>query len=217
MGFGANVICYDVKKNKRIEKWEQEGKDEEKTSEGTVRYVNDLDELFHNSDVISLHLPLLDSTRHIVSSSSISKMKKGVFLLNTSRGPLIETKALLDGLKSGRIGAAGIDVYEEEEGYFYKNHEFEMIQDEHLRELISLPNILLTSHQGFLTNEAMKAIASTTLKNIKSCMIDGKKMKECSNSLNEMGEKKKGGKEKEKAKEKEKGEEEKKKRDEAVR
>ena len=125
----------------------------------------ELDELFKRSDVISLHCPLTSGTRHIINADSIGKMKDGVYLVNTSRGSLIDTDALIDGLVQGKFGGVGLDVYEEEEGIFYEDRSNEIMKDENLARLMTFPNVLITSHMGFLTKEAMQAIATETLEN----------------------------------------------------
>lgn len=133
-------------------------------SELPVQYV-ELDELFRRSDVISLHCPLTQETRHIINGESIAKMKDGVYLVNTSRGGLIHSESLIQGLLSGKFKGVGLDVYEEEDGVFYEDCSTQIMQDEVLARLVTFPNVLITSHMGFFTEEAMKAIASETLKN----------------------------------------------------
>ncbi len=113
--------------------------------------------------ILSLHLPLTKESKHIINSDSISEMKEGVFLINTSRGGLIETNALIKGLKSGKIGAVGLDVYEEEEGIFFIDHSSDLITDDKLARLLTFPNALITSHQAFLTSNALQNIADTTI------------------------------------------------------
>ena len=130
-----------------------------------VRYT-DLNELYRKSDVISLHVPLTDSTRHMVDADALSKMKAGVTLINTGRGALIDAKALIASLKSGHLGAAGLDVYEEEENIFFRDLSDQVLQDDVLARLLTFPNVVITSHQAFLTNEALANIADTTLQNI---------------------------------------------------
>ncbi len=147
-GFQMRVICYDPYPVEGIE----------------AEYV-DLEELFEQSDVISLHCPLNSGTKHIVNRRSIAAMKKGVYLINTSRGGLIDTEALIEGMLEGKFGGVGLDVYEEEEGVFYEDRSGEIITDENLARLMTLPNVLVTSHMGFFTREAMHAIAKTTLEN----------------------------------------------------
>ncbi len=132
-----------------------------------IEYVT-LDELFERSDIISLHCPLTDETRHLVNAASISKMKKGVVIVNTSRGALIDAEALLEGIKERRIGAACLDVYEEEADVFFEDRSGHILNDELLSRLISMPNVIVTSHQAFLTEEALKNIAETTVNNILS-------------------------------------------------
>ncbi len=148
-GFGMNVLAYDLFPDK----------------ESDINYVG-LDELFRESDIISLHCPLTKDTEYLINRETISKMKKGVVLINTSRGALIETEALIDGIKERKIGAACLDVYEEESDIFFEDNSGHILNDDNLARLISMPNVLITSHQAFLTNEALKNIAETTIKNI---------------------------------------------------
>jgi len=150
-GFGMKVLAYD--------KFQTEGLN--------VTYT-DLETLYKESDIISLHCPLLKDTEHIINGESIKKMKDGVMLINTSRGGLINAKDLINGLKTRKIGSAGLDVYEEEADYFFEDFSNDMVSDDILARLISFPNVLITSHQAFLTNEALKNIADTTLQNIKN-------------------------------------------------
>jgi D-lactate dehydrogenase len=131
-----------------------------------AKYVP-LQELFSESDIISLHAPLLPETRHLVDAAAIELMKPGVMLINTSRGALIDTRALIDGLKSGRIGYAGLDVYEEESEYFFEDYSDRVMTDDLLARLTTFNNVLVTSHQGFLTHEALGNIADTTLNNLR--------------------------------------------------
>lgn len=147
-GFQMHVLCYDP--------YPVEGLDAE--------YVP-LDELFRCSDVISLHCPLTSDTRYIINKDSIALMKQGVYLVNTSRGDLIDTEALINGLLEGKFGGVGLDVYEEEEGVFYEDRSGDIITDDNLARLMTFPNMLVTSHMGFFTKEAMQAIASITLEN----------------------------------------------------
>lgn len=150
-GFGMKVLAYDKFPNKALD----------------VEYT-DLNRLYRESDIISLHCPLLEDTKHIINRDSISKMKDGVMIINTSRGGLINAKDLIWGLKSRKIGSAGLDVYEEEGDYFFEDFSNDMVSDDTLARLISFPNVLITSHQAFLTTEALKNIANTTLNNIKN-------------------------------------------------
>lgn len=129
-----------------------------------VNYVS-LEELMKRADVISLHCPLTDDTKHLINARTIGMMKKGVYLVNTSRGALIDTEALIDGLLEKRFAGVGLDVYEEEEGVFYEDRSNEIMKDEGLVRLTSFPNVLITSHMGFFTKEATKAIAQVTLEN----------------------------------------------------
>lgn len=154
-GFGMKVIAYDV--NRTMDE---------------VTYV-DLDTLFRNSDIISLHCPLNHSTYHMIDESSISKMKKSVFIVNTSRGALINSEDLLEALLDERVGGACLDVYEEEVNLFYEDNSETIIKDEILSRLIGLPNVIVTSHQGFLTREALTNIASTTLENVSEFFMEG--------------------------------------------
>lgn len=154
-GFGMKVIAYDV--NRTMDE---------------VEYVG-LDTLFRNSDIISLHCPLNPSTYHVIDENSISKMKKNVFIVNTSRGALINSEDLLEALLDERVGGACLDVYEEEVNLFYEDNSETIIKDEILSRLIGLPNVIVTSHQGFLTREALTNIASTTLENISEFFMEG--------------------------------------------
>ena len=127
-----------------------------------------VDELLKQSDIISLHCPLTKDNHHLVSKETIEKMKPGAYIINTSRGLLIDTTALIDGLKSGKIGAAGLDVYEEETALFFEDYSDEIIPDDTLSTIISMPNVIVTSHQAFLTREALDGIAETTLQNLRA-------------------------------------------------
>ncbi len=127
-----------------------------------------LEELLQQADVISLHCPLTDETHHMIGKTAIETMKRGAILINTSRGGLVDTEALIEGLKEGRVGAACLDVYEEEADLFYEDFSGEVVQDDKLVRLIGMPNVLVTSHQAFLTHEALDNIASTTVNNIRS-------------------------------------------------
>ena len=130
-------------------------------------YVS-LDDLLSSADVISLHCPLTESTAYIIGEDSIARMKNNVIIINTSRGGLVDTSALIEGLKSRKIGGVGLDVYEEEEEYFFEDRSDEILDDESLVRLMSFPNVLVTSHQAFFTAEAMEAISRTTLENVRS-------------------------------------------------
>lgn len=135
------------------------------SKESGLEYVT-LERLFAESDIISLHCPLTEETRHLIDEAAIKKMKKGVVLINTSRGALINAEALLSGIKSRHIGAACLDVYEEESDIFFEDFSGHIMDDDTLARLISMPNVIVTSHQAFLTEEALNNIAETTVKNI---------------------------------------------------
>ena len=171
LGFGCRVLCYDVVKAKQLE------------GRKHVQYA-DMDTVFAHSDVISLHLPLTPETKHLISASTLAKMKPHCLVINTGRGELVNTADLLDALRSERLGGAGLDVYEEEGEYFYSDLSEYVIKDRQLLEVINQPNCLVTSHQAFLTQEALVAIAQTTIDNIKELVVDGKKMAQLKNSIN---------------------------------
>jgi D-lactate dehydrogenase len=141
-------------------------------AESGISYISE-DELYAESDFISLHCPLTKETEYIINAATIARMKPGVMLINTGRGKLINTGDLIDGLKSGRIGAAGLDVYEEESEYFFEDKSSEMIADDVLARLLTFPNVLVTSHQAFFTVEALKNIAETTLENFSDYFSGG--------------------------------------------
>ena len=147
-GFQMRVLCYDPYPAKGVE----------------AEYVS-LNELLKQSDVISLHCPLTSETKYMINKDSIRNMKEGVYLVNTSRGGLINTDDLIDAMLLKKFGGVGLDVYEEEEGLFYEDRSGEIITDDNLARLMTIPNVLLTSHMGFFTEEAMEAIARTTLEN----------------------------------------------------
>ncbi len=153
-GFGMKVLAYD-----KFPSPEYDGAED-------VTYVT-LDELLAKSDIISLHCPLTEDTLHLVNAESIRKMKKGVVLVNTSRGALIDAEALLAGIKERQIGAACLDVYEEEADIFFQDYSGHILSDDVLARLISMPNVIVTSHQAFLTKEALKNIADTTIENLR--------------------------------------------------
>ena len=151
-GFGCNVLAHDPVVNQELQTI-------------GVKYVP-LPELLQTSDIISLHAPLTPQTHHMINKTSLALTKPGFMLINTSRGGLVDTGALIEFLKSKHIGSAGLDVYEEEEGVFFENLSGQILQDDHLARLLTFPNVLLTSHQAFLTQEALGNIAHTTLSNI---------------------------------------------------
>lgn len=156
-GFGMKVIAYDRYPAKDTD----------------IDYVS-LEELFRNADIISLHCPLTPETEYMINEKSIAMMKKGVFILNTSRGMLIDSDALIEGIKEKKIGAACLDVYEEESDLFFEDNSGHILQDDTLARLISMPNVILTSHQGFLTSDALENIAAETVKNVKQFLAGGK-------------------------------------------
>jgi D-lactate dehydrogenase len=148
-GFGCDVLAYDVHRNPACE------------ADGAT-YV-ELAELLRRADVISLHCPLLPETRHLIDGAAIDVMKQGVVLVNTSRGALVDTQAAIDGLKSGHIGALGLDVYEEEASLFFEDLSDTVIGDDTFSRLLTFPNVLITGHQAFFTREALDEIARTTI------------------------------------------------------
>ena len=161
-GFGMNILAYDKFPRK----------------DADFPYVS-LDELFEKSDVISLHIPLFEDTYHLINVGTLGKLKKGVILLNTSRGALIDAEALLTGIKQRIIGAACLDVYEEESELFFEDLSGHIVEDDTLARLLTMPNVIVTSHQAFLTDEALSNIAETTVQNL-ALLRDGKP---CPNEL----------------------------------
>ncbi|MBN1863782.1 MAG: 2-hydroxyacid dehydrogenase [Victivallales bacterium] len=159
LGFGLEVLAYDPNPTDIFD------------DAAGFRYCS-LDELYAESDIISLHCPLTPDTTRMIDRETISNMKPGVMIINTGRGKLIDTDALIAGLKSGKIGSAGLDVYEEESEYFFEDKSAELINDDTLARLLTFHNVLVTSHQGFFTAEAIKNIAQTTLGNLKT-FFDG--------------------------------------------
>ncbi|CAN5722085.1 2-hydroxyacid dehydrogenase [soil metagenome] len=154
LGFGCKVMAFDLIANKQMEAL-------------GVEYT-DITSIFSVADIISLHCPLTDGTRHLVNAETLSLMKDGVMLINTSRGGLIDTKAAIGGLKKGRLGSLGIDVYEQEEKLFFRDLSGDIIQDDTIQRLMSFPNVIITAHQAFFTKEALTQIADITLGNIKN-------------------------------------------------
>lgn len=152
-GFGMNILAYDVYPDYAF------------AEANNVKYVT-LDELYRGSDIISLHCPLTPETEYIINSESIAKMKRGVMIVNTGRGLLINSEDLIEGLKSGQVGFAALDVYEEEANYFFRGKSDRIIEDDTLARLLSFNNVIMTSHQAFFTAEATDNIAKTTLSNI---------------------------------------------------
>ena len=164
-GFGMNVLAYDKYPSLDI-------------CSDNVRYVS-LDELFKNSDIISLHCPLTEETYHVIDEETIKKCKDGFVLINTSRGALVDSDALLDGIKSRKVGAACLDVYEEESDVFFEDNSGHIMEDDTLARLITMPNVIVTSHQAFLTEEALSNIAEVTISNVVEFFQSG----ECQNKV----------------------------------
>ncbi len=165
-GFGMKVLAFDKYPAKDLDNGD------------TVRYAS-LDDIFEKSDIISLHCPLTEDTYHIIDENALAKCKKGVVILNTSRGALVDAEALLQGIKSRKVGAACLDVYEEESDLFFEDNSGHILEDDILARLISMPNVIVTSHQAFLTQEALENIAETTVKNIVTLAETGK----CDNEI----------------------------------
>ncbi len=147
-GFGMRILAYDIIRS----------------CHDTAEYV-EMDKLLSESDIISLHCPLTEETRYMINESAILKMKDGAIIINTSRGALIDTEALVDGIRKRKIGGACLDVYEEEAEVFYNDLSSTIVNDDKLLRLISMPNVIVTSHQAYLTREALDSIAKTTLEN----------------------------------------------------
>lgn len=165
-GFGCKILAVDPNQDPAL------------INSYGVSYV-DLDALLMQSDLISLHAPLVPSTRYIINKETIQKMKKGVMLINTSRGGLINTKDAIVALKNQHIGYLGLDVYEEEGGLFFEDHSQDILQDDIIARLMTFPNVLITSHQAFLTQTALENIADSTIHNL-DCFEQGK---ECKNEI----------------------------------
>lgn len=163
-GFGMNVIAYDVYENPALKDF--------------VTYVS-LDELLAQSDLISLHCPLMDSTYHLINIETIKKMKDGVILVNTSRGALVKTEDLIEGIRMHKFAGVGLDVYEEETQNVFEDRSDEILEHSTTARLLSFPNVMITSHQGFFTREALEAIAETTLQNA----VDGDAGRESANDV----------------------------------
>lgn len=177
-GFGMNVLAYDKFPDRSLEE------------NGRAKYV-ERSELFECSDIISLHCPLTDETYHIIDEKALASCKKGIVIINTSRGALVDAEALLEGIKSRKVGAACLDVYEEESDLFFEDNSGHILEDDTLARLISMPNVIVTSHQAFLTDEALSNIAETTINNLleftekgqsnnEVCYIDGN-IRDCKN------------------------------------
>jgi D-lactate dehydrogenase len=152
LGFGCKVIAHDLYPDEKLKKL-------------GIEY-EPIDQIFEQSQIISLHCPLTPETHHIIDEEAISKMQKGVMFVNTSRGALVDTTAVLAGLKSRKIGNLAIDVYEQEEALFFQDLSGEILEDEEITRLLTFPNVLITAHQSFFTHEALEQIATTTLQNV---------------------------------------------------
>lgn len=161
-GFGCHILAYDIEQN----------------SDFVIKYgvqYTDIDAICEQSDIITLHVPLNDETKYIINDNRLQKMKKGVMIINTSRGALVDTKAVISSLKNNRIGLLGLDVYEEEKGLFFEDHsDIDVLQDDVIARLMTFKNVLITCHQGFLTETALENIAETTIFNL-DCWEKGKK------------------------------------------
>lgn len=149
-GFGCRVIGYDIAAPAKLVKIE----------------LLSLEEVLRQADIISLHVPLTPATKYLINAATIANMKKGVMLINTSRGGLINTIAVIDALERGQIGYLGMDVYEHEKGLFFEDHQHDLVKDPLLQKLMAYPNVLVTPHQAFLTDEALQQIADQTIKNL---------------------------------------------------
>jgi D-lactate dehydrogenase len=152
LGFGCRILAYDIYESDEVK---QKG----------VQY-KPLKELFRESDIVSLHCPLTPDTMHLINEEAIAQMKKGVMLINTSRGAVIDTRTVVEGLKNGKIGYLGIDVYEQEGNLFFRDLSESIISDDLITRLLTFPNVLITAHQGFFTKEALEEITTTTLQNL---------------------------------------------------
>lgn len=169
LGFGCRILAYDPYPNTEL------------AARAGVTYT-DLDTLLRDSDIVSLHVPLMPGTHHLINEAALAKMRQGVMIINTSRGGLIDTKALVRGLKSGKVGSAGLDVYEEEGDYFFEDFSDAIITDDTLARLLTFNNVLITSHQAFLTKEALQNIAGTTMESLRE-YADGKRGKGLTNGV----------------------------------
>ena len=169
-GFGMHILAYDKYPDRTL------------MNSGAVRYVS-LDELLKESEIISLHCPLTEDTYHIIDEKALSLCRTGVIILNTSRGALVDAEALLTAIKARKVGAACLDVYEEEGDLFFEDNSGHILEDDTLARLISMPNVIVTSHQAFLTAEALENIAETTIHNLVSLLDTGK----CENEVHYVG------------------------------
>lgn len=152
LAFGCRVLAHDIRRDRELER-------------AGVRY-RPLEEIFRFSDLITLHCPLLPATYHLINEEALALMRRGVILINTSRGALVDTRAVLRALKSGKIGALGLDVYEEEADVFFEDLSTQVIQDDLLMRMLTFPNVIITGHQAFFTEGALEAIAETTIENL---------------------------------------------------
>lgn len=151
-GFGCEVLAHDVHESDELK------------AHG-ITYTS-FDNLLRRSDILSLHCPLMPATYHLINREGLAKMKDGAMLINTSRGGLVDTQSVIDALKSRKLGYLGIDVYEQEENLFFKDLSESIIQDDLIARLMTFPNVLITAHQAFFTEEALEQIATTTLRNV---------------------------------------------------
>lgn len=151
-GFGCRLLAFDLSRSPEVEAL-------------GARYV-ERPELYAHTDIITLHCPLVPATRHLINATSLGQMRKGVMLINTSRGELVDTTAVIDALKSGHVGYLGLDVYEEEADLFFEDRSQAVLQDDVFARLLTFPNVLITGHQAFFTRDALDAIARTTLQNV---------------------------------------------------
>lgn len=159
LGFGCRVLAFDLNANREMEAI-------------GVEYVSLL-QLFQEADIVSLHTPLTEQTRHLINKDTAKLLRPGVMLINTSRGGLIDTRAVIEALKNGTVGYLGIDVYEQEEQLFFRDRSGDIIADDAIQRLMSFPNVLVTAHQAFFTKEALDQIAETTLQNL-AALKEGK-------------------------------------------
>jgi D-lactate dehydrogenase len=152
LGFGCDVVAHDVYRNPELEKI-------------GVRYV-ELEDLLRTGDIVCLHCPLTSQTRHLINEKTLALTKPGVLLVNTGRGALVDTRALIDALKNGKVGGVALDVYEQESDLFFEDLSNEVVEDDVFQRLLTFPNVIVTGHQAYFTREALTAIAQTTLQNI---------------------------------------------------
>ncbi|MDP3489730.1 MAG: 2-hydroxyacid dehydrogenase [Phenylobacterium sp.] len=164
LGFGCEVVAHDPSPNRQL-------------LEQGVTYLP-VEELLSRCDIVSLHCPLTEATRHLIDGPAIARMKPGVMLINTSRGAVVDTVAVIAGLKSGAVGSLGLDVYEEEAGLFFEDRSARFIDDDVFARLLTFPNVLVTGHQAFFTREALEAIAQITLANVTAFESTGRALHE---------------------------------------